>query len=271
MRMSTLGFMCGLLLAAGQLPVVVCSLAYAAETRLGQHVESPVVVGLFEAVEAGQIEVRLIPRDAASGQLIVANKTRQPLTVKLPEAFAGVPVLAQGAVGLGGGPGNGENGGNANANQGFGGGFGGGGLGGGGQWGGGGGGVFNVPLGRAVKLKTVGVCLEHGKVDPNPRVAYALRPIESFTQDAAVIALVEMLGRGEIDQRAAQAAAWHLANGLSWQTLATKIGAKHLDGRTEPYFTAAELDRGLRIAGAAERRSEQARSASQPARQTQDQ
>ena len=89
---------------------------------------------------------------------------------------------------------------------------------------------------RVAKLKVVSVCLEHGKKDPNPQVAYDLVPLESFVKDAKVIELVKMLGRGEIDRRAAQAAAWHQANQLSWQELADKIGAKHISGATEPYF-----------------------------------
>ena len=49
--------------------------------------------------------------------------------------------------------------------------------------------------------------------------------------------------RGKLDQHSAQAAAWHLQNGLSWEELANKIGAKHINGSVEPYFTAAQLQR----------------------------
>jgi hypothetical protein len=230
--------------------------AVAAEPPAPAEAVNTQPLGLFEAIEVGRVEAKLIPKDAASGTVILKNLTGQPLSIKLPAAFAGVPVVAQAGAGLAGGNGLAGGGGvgGGNSNQGFGGGFGGYG---GGQFGGGGG-FFSVPAGRPVKLKTVGVCLEHGKADPNPRVPYELRPIESFTQDAAVIALVEMLARGQIDQRAAQAAAWHLANGLSWEALAAKIGVKHLDGSTEPYFSAAEIGRAYRAARLVHERAAQA-------------
>jgi len=87
-------------------------------------------------------------------------------------------------------------------------------------------------------------------------VPYEMKPLESFTDKPDVIALCNMFGRGEIDQEAAQAAAWHLANDLSWQELAAKIGAKHLNGTVEPFFSRAALARGVRVANEAVRRSE---------------
>ena len=65
-----------------------------------------------------------------------------------------------------------------------------------------------------------------------------------------------MVGRGEIRQHTAQAVAWHLANDLSWQQLARKIGVKHLNGTTKPYFTQGELETAVRIAQEATRRAE---------------
>jgi hypothetical protein len=164
----------------------------------------------------------------------------------------------------GGGLGFGGNNNGASGNQSLGGGFGGG-LGGGGGGGGGlggGGGFFNVAPERTVRLKIVAVCLEHGKKDPHPRVPYDLKPIESFTQNAAVIELVKMLGRSEIDQAAAQAAAWNLAGGLSFDNLAKKVGAKHVGGTSEPYFTAAELQQAHKIVREAARRASAAESTS---------
>jgi len=132
--------------------------------------------------------------------------------------------------------------------------MGGGGMGGGGM---GGGGMFNVAPEKAGKLKVINVCLEHGKKDPNPRVPYEIIPIESFNKDPKVIELVKMLARGELDQHAAQGAAWHLANGLTWEELANKVGVKHLDGSQEPYFTQEQLLVAHRIAGEAVRRAEE--------------
>ena len=51
-------------------------------------------IGLFEAIQAGQIDAKLILRDETAGRVLLTNKTKQPLTIKLPEAFAGIPALA---------------------------------------------------------------------------------------------------------------------------------------------------------------------------------
>jgi hypothetical protein len=67
--------------------------------------------------------------------------------------------------------------------------------------------------------------------------------------------------RGQIDQHSAQAAAWHLQNGLSWQELAAKIGVKHIDGRKEPYFLPQHLQRALAATQVARQIVEQAGSA----------
>lgn len=120
---------------------------------------------------------------------------------------------------------------------------------------GGGGGFFNVGPEKVGKIKVNTVCLEHGKKDPNVRVPYTLIPIDSFTDKAEVVQLCKMLGRGEIPQNSAQAAAWHLANGLSWGELASKIRIKHLDGSTELYFSPGEVDAASRIASESARRA----------------
>jgi hypothetical protein len=113
----------------------------------------------------------------------------------------------------------------------------------GGMMGGMGGGMFNVAPEKVTKIKFVAVCLDHGLKDPNPHVEYALVPIDSYAKDPAVTEVVKLLAKGKIDQHSAQAAAWHLQNGLTWKELAQKIGVKHLDGSVEPYFTALHLRR----------------------------
>jgi hypothetical protein len=215
-------------------------------------------VELFSAIDAGELEVRFIPKNAQSANVMIRNKTDQPLTVRLPEAFAGVPVLAQpaggaaGAANLGGAGGGGGGGG-----QGVGGGFGGGGMGGGGFGGMGGGGFFNVAPDKVGKVEVACICLEHGKEDPNPRMKYEIKPIGSFTQDERVIEVCKMLGRGEIPQNAAQAATWHLTDGLTWEALASK---NRVELRTvnyfERFFNPRELALAAQIVREASRRTE---------------
>jgi hypothetical protein len=216
------------------------------------------LVALFDAMEAGEIEVKLIPKDAKTGTILVTNKTKKPLSIKLPEAFAGVPVAAQ----FGGCPGGGfggcpGGGGMMGGNQGL----GGGGMMGAGMGGMGGqvGGFFNVAPEKVAKVKIGIVCLDHGKEDPSPHVPYKIVPIETYAKDAeAISAVVGAMCRGEVDQHTAQAAAWHLQNGLTWEQLAAKVGAKHLNGSTEPYFSRAHLQRAVALSKAAQSRSEAA-------------
>jgi hypothetical protein len=73
-----------------------------------------------------------------------------------------------------------------------------------------------------------------------------------------VTEVIKLMCRGQVDQHSAQAAAWHLQNGLSWPELANKVGIKHIDGRKEPYFTAAQLQRAVAAAQIAKKRVEQA-------------
>ena len=119
-----------------------------------------------------------------------------------------------------------------------------------------GGGMFNVAPGKVGKIKVPTVCLEHGKTDPSPRVTYEIRPIDSFTDNKQVAEVCKMLGRGEVSQNIAQAAAWHLTDGLSWDELARKDRVKLSNGYTEKYFAPQELVMAVRVVGEAERRAE---------------
>lgn len=215
----------------------------------GQFNPDHKTVEMFQGIEKGTIGVKLIPKDSTQCRVMIENKTDQPLNIKLPEAFAGVPVLAQigGRGGFGGGRGNRGGGG---FNQGMGGGMGGMGMGGMGM----GGGFMNVPPEKVGKLQVTTVCLEHGKRDPRPAVPYEIKPIETFTKKAEVPELLRMLGSGKIDQRAAQVAAWHLNNDMSFQELAAKrIKSGHV---VRPYFSPQELRAGMQISAMAAKLAE---------------
>jgi len=202
-------------------------------------------VELFHAIEAGDVEVTLIPKDSKQSTVLLKNKSNKPLRIKMPEAFVGVPLLAQ-RFDEGDDRGDRDRGGDS-SNQSVGGGLGGGGFGGGGIGGGGGGGFFNIQSDSVRKIKVATVCLEHGRPDPKPRVRYSLKPIETFTKDKMIIELCKMLGRREIDQHAAQAAVWHLTDSLSWQQLASKPRVRHLNGSVELWFGQRDLHRANQI------------------------
>ena len=96
--------------------------------------KGPAPVDFFAARQQGLIDVKFIPRNSKQANVLIQNNTKQKLALKLPQAFAGVPVLAQ----FGGG-----------------GGMGGGGMGGGGM-GGGGGGTLTVqqPIQQILNVTT---------------------------------------------------------------------------------------------------------------------
>jgi hypothetical protein len=255
----------GWCVVAAAIPLV--GLAASPESNKPAEKEPAASVELFEGIKSGDIDVTVVAKDSKEGTITIKNKTGKPLTIKMPQAFAAVPVLAQmmgGAGGVGGRAGrNGGAGGMGGMGgmQGMGmgmGGMGGGMMGGMGGGMGGMGGMFNVGPEKVQKLKVAAVCLDHGLKDPNPHVAYKLIPIDSYAKSPAVTEVLKMLARGEIDQHSAQAAAWHLQNGLSWPELAGKIGVKHLNGSVEPYFTAAHLERALVASRVADERSEKA-------------
>jgi hypothetical protein len=217
-------------------------------------------VEFFQAMKDDLIDVKFIARSDEKAQIILKNNTKRPVNVKLPDAFAGVPVLAQiggvggvggiGQGGLGGGGiGTGGLGGGAQA---LGGGFGGGGLGIGGGFGGGGlgGGFFNVAPEATKRISVDTVCLDHGKPDPTPRIPFEIKPIDEYVERPEVVEVVKAFARGEVNRSTAQAATWHLNNDVSWQELATKTrGMRHpLTGQRPSWFSAYEIKAAMAVA-----------------------
>ena len=114
--------------------------------------------------------------------------------------------------------------------------------GGGGQ----GGGFFSVPAEKVMDIKVATLCLEHGKPDPRPAMKYEIRPIGEFTTNAAVQELCRVFGNKQLPREAAQAAAWHLANNMSWEELANKR-IKRANGTSYPYFTQQALQVAYKV------------------------
>ena len=226
------------------------------------------VPDVLEAQAQGLVSVRYIPNDSRSAQIIVTNRSRRPLTLRLPAAFAGVPVLAQFQQGGMGGNNNNLGGFGAAGQPQV---AGGGGLGGQGMNGmggmggmqGGGGGAFSIPAEKTRVLRVVTVCLEHGKPEPSSRYPYKLTALESFSNDPKLAVVMESLSRGELSQKVAQAAAWHIANGLSWQQLAAKM-IDHAGGDPdEAYFTPEQLLVAHRVVASATQAALQRKAGSQ--------
>jgi hypothetical protein len=219
--------------------------------KRGDYNPQHATVEMFEGVKSGQLEVRIILQDAKDGKLFIENKTDQPLNVKLPDAF--VAVLAQ--AGFGAGFGNQPAGNQGGAGQGFQ-NYGGlGGMGMPGMMGGFGGGFFNVPAERVGEIPVQGVCLNHGLKEPRPNIPYKVVAVEEYSSDPALKELLAMYAEGRYTHAAAQAAAWHIANGLSWQELAGKY-IQRANGQRVPYFAPQDLRLAMHMASTAKQRSE---------------
>jgi hypothetical protein len=198
------------------------SLAVAVEPDAKKSaVEAPAgeTVDVFEAMKNKQIDVKFIAMSATKANLVIENKTNKPLTIKMPDAVAGMPVLAQvdaGTQGVGGPAG----------------------------------GPFNIAPEKTRKIEMPCVCLEHGKADPYAKIPYELKPISALSDKPEVTAMLVRYGKGDISAQVAQAAAWHLQNGMSWQELAAKE-IKDGRGLKSPYFSKKELAAAMKLADGA--------------------
>jgi hypothetical protein len=203
-------------------------------------------VDLFAAIDKGQIDVKVIPKDSSQLRVMIENKTDKPLAVKLPDAFAAVPILAQ--AGAPGGPAAKKQ----PQNQAVGGGMGMPGAGMGGMPGMGiNGGMMNIAPEKVVQMTAVPtVCLDNGKGEPRAAIPYVIKRIEDYTTQPGVREICQMLGNGKINQRVAQVCAWHLNNGLSWEKLASKQ-LRFADGSSRPYFTPQEIQAARQASAAA--------------------
>ena len=208
-------------------------------------------VELFAAIEAGQITARMQPRNARGGAIFIENHTNQPLTVELPATLVGVQVLPQ-FDGLFPGPNSVGATGNsaANAGQGANQPVGASPVGIGGPGGTANGNVpfnaapfnafFSIPPERIARVEYVSVCLEYGAVDPRPGNVYRLVRVEEFSADPRLSLLLEELAWQGACTPGLQAAAWHVANGLSWEQLQA-LKYDRVNGPDPPLFQPHDL------------------------------
>lgn len=199
-------------------------------------------IDLFEAIDQGDVTVKFIALSAKQANVLIKNESDEPVLLKLPKAIAAVPVLGQ----FGQNPNQNQNPGGG-ANQGVGGGFdmrNGQGMGNGQGFGnqqGFGMGIMRIAPGKAHKLKAKTVCLEHGKPDPKPRIAYRMIPLESFTTDPIITQVCQQLGTGQIPQEIAQAIAWHHGNSIPWTQLADLNRVKSIYRGNIKFFSPEDL------------------------------
>lgn len=248
-------------------PMFVCSLSLSLLCLIGAgtgsikkltlDADAP-VVELFDGIEQGQVDVRTSMANPYEGKVFVTNRTDKPLTVAIPKAVVGVHVLPQ----FGNNAGNGAFGNNGNNNQANNGANGqaqsaGGNLGaiennGNGNGNGfpnapggmqnkfPGNNFFSIPAEKTVQLDFRSVCLNHGRPNPNAAMKYRMTKVEAYTTDPVLQQLLEDYSP-RTNKDVQQAAAWHLANGLTWKQLANLTQQK-IPGVHTPLFTKAELD-----------------------------
>jgi len=237
------------------------------KTKKGSSKKADVkAVEMFQAMEQGLISVDYIGKDATVANLIFKNKGEVPLDIVLPATFGAVPVLAQGMMGgmgggmggmgggmggMGGGMGGmgggmGGMGGGMGGGQGMGGGMGG--MGGGmGGMGGGMGGMMRVEPDRPRKFTVPTLCLTHGKADPNPRMKYKVVRLTEVNDSPVIAEFCKALSAGKVGQNTAQAAAWHVANGLTWEELVRKPRVISDYTGVEMFFSRYEVQAAMRF------------------------
>ena len=210
-------------------------------SALAQESSSSDTVELFAAIEAGQITVEVVPRDAEQLAMIVTNETDRPLTIELPGA-----ALAQFFPQPGGQANINQN--NNNSPQNLGVGFPAGQNVGQQPFGNRQGGQrlfqgaqFKVPAGATIRPRVACVCLEHGKPTPSPHHAYVLRPLSEFSENSELAALLELSSYGNYTQREMQVAAWHVTDGISWEEF-KEMRTDPLRGRSRRAYSERELE-----------------------------
>ena len=115
--------------------------------------------------------------------------------------------------------------------------------------------MFSVPPEQIAQIQMKSLCLEHGKPDPRSSMTYKLVPVEEYSSDPVLGSMLEQFVAGNLDQKGAQAAVWHIANHLSWQDLAAKK-VKHLGGSpATPYFLPSQLMAAQEMVSNAERKA----------------
>ena len=118
----------------------------------------------------------------------------------------------------------------------------------------GGGGPFSLPPERTRTLRVATVCLDHGKREPSPRVPYRMTAIDTCSSDPRLQDVMTALASGAISQKVAQAAAWHISSGRTWEQLAAEAISMAGGDPDVPFFTPAELAAARRLVDASAKR-----------------
>lgn len=210
------------------------------------------VLDLFNAIDEGSVQVRVIVRDQFHAKVVLENLTDLPVALNIPQFLAASPILAQqgffpgqnGPQGgttaisngssipqsVGGSPSNSSS--NTNGFP---------------------SGPFNIAPEQVRTIDLPCFCLEHGKPNPRAAIKYELVPLEQVNDDPRLPGLLAAYRSGEIDRDSAQAAVWHAANDMSWDALAA-ISQRVAPNAERPYFNSVQLRRAKSLVEKAAKR-----------------
>jgi len=91
------------------------------------------------------------------------------------------------------------------------------------------------------------------KPEPTARIPYKLVTLEAFSPDPRLPVVMAALAGGLVSQKTAQAAAWHIASGRSWEQLAAEVIDRAGGAPDEPFFAPVELEAAHRLVAETER------------------
>ncbi len=206
----------------------VCSMIAFSSLLFAQQAakSSAETVPLFQGIQEGKIEAKIIFKDRKKATVTLANKTDKPLNVNLPEVIGASPILAQ----LGQKDNNNNEGGLQDM------------MGALGQR------NFMIPPEKVVREDAIAVCLEHGKKDPNPKTDYQIKPIGELTAKPEVIELGRLMTLKEFaDHEIIQMAVWMINNNMTPQQLGEDTW-KSATGKKSPAYSRAQLKTAAALA-----------------------
>jgi len=204
---------------------------------------------LLGAIERGIVEAKVIARDERHVRVFLKNPGTQPVNVSIPDVLAARPILAQAVNNFFNPQGPGGSTSNFGSSQ-------------SGQSQAVAGpaqfssqnnnGIFAIPPESVREVRIKSVCVEHGKPEPNSRLKYELVEASRVGVGPELETLLAGYGRDELDAEAVQAATWHLANGKSWQELASMSRLAAVNARS-PIFSQRQLQTAKKLVAEAQR------------------
>lgn len=220
----------------------------------GGKCEAPEPVDIFALLEQQSLTAQMIVRDPYHARLILTNRSNAPLSVQLPDALAARPILAQMGNNIfgqptpsnrssaqapqtvGGTPMSSSSSNRGNNNNGFQNFFNPNNM----------NNVFNIAPEQVRTIEVRCLCLEQGKPNPHSAVKYELVKLSEVNDDPRLAEVLRANARGEVTQEVAQAAAWHIANEMSWDELAGLTQRIALNAE-RPWFHAQQLQQAKRL------------------------